>query len=321
MADVKISALPSVATPAGTDEFAVNQAGTTKKMTLSQLLASGLAASFASIASAGDGAMGGDSLAADLTLDMNTAAGQNRILSFQTGGVDRWRVQAEATAEAGSDAGSDFEILARDDTGAGIGTALKITRADMAAVFAGSVRAPLFGVGATPDAGKGIVIGTTGLTGTTQVGADAAPTFSSTATAAAYGLRAAVATAAATFTVAAAAALYLKNATKGSGSTITTLYGLYVEEPTQGATNWAVYSAGGDNYFGGLVELADDLKHSGTNFGLAGATPSAPQTGYTTFTNLSTDRTCDADTVAVAELADIVGTLIVDLKTKGIISA
>lgn len=37
MADTKISALPAVATPALTDEFAVNQAGTSKKLTLEQV--------------------------------------------------------------------------------------------------------------------------------------------------------------------------------------------------------------------------------------------------------------------------------------------
>ena len=43
--------------------------------------------------------------------------------------------------------------------------------------------------------------------------------------------------------------------------------------------------------------------------------------GYTTFSNLTTDRTCDADATTVAELADILGTLIEDLKSAGIISA
>lgn len=38
MADTKISALTAVSTPAGTDEFAVNQGGVSKKMTLAQLL-------------------------------------------------------------------------------------------------------------------------------------------------------------------------------------------------------------------------------------------------------------------------------------------
>jgi len=37
MADTKISALTAVTTPAGTDEFAVNQGGTSKKMTLAQI--------------------------------------------------------------------------------------------------------------------------------------------------------------------------------------------------------------------------------------------------------------------------------------------
>ena len=36
-------------------------------------------------------------------------------------------------------------------------------------------------------------------------------------------------------------------------------------------------------------------------------------------TNVTPDRTFDADTVAVAELADVVGTLIVDLRAAGII--
>ena len=55
-------------------------------------------------------------------------------------------------------------------------------------------------------------------------------------------------------------------------------------------------------------------------YAFAGGTVGAAQTGYTTFTNLTTDRTCDANATTVEELADILGTLIVDLKTKGIIA-
>jgi hypothetical protein len=40
-----------------------------------------------------------------------------------------------------------------------------------------------------------------------------------------------------------------------------------------------------------------------------------------TVTNELADRTYDADTVAVAELADIVGTLINDLALQGIVKA
>ena len=46
--------------------------------------------------------------------------------------------------------------------------------------------------------------------------------------------------------------------------------------------------------------------------------PTSPQTYAAS--NVTTDRTYDADTVVVAELADIVGTLIVDLRTIGLVT-
>lgn len=49
--------------------------------------------------------------------------------------------------------------------------------------------------------------------------------------------------------------------------------------------------------------------------------PNSPQAGYTTFTNLTTSRTGDADSGTLAELWDIVGTLIEDFKTLGFIKA
>jgi hypothetical protein len=36
--------------------------------------------------------------------------------------------------------------------------------------------------------------------------------------------------------------------------------------------------------------------------------------------NVATDRAFDADTVAVAELADVVGTLIADLRANGLVA-
>jgi hypothetical protein len=49
-----------------------------------------------------------------------------------------------------------------------------------------------------------------------------------------------------------------------------------------------------------------------------GQTPAARVAAYTP-TNVTTDRSYDADTVVVAELADVVGTLIADLKTYGLL--
>jgi hypothetical protein len=56
-------------------------------------------------------------------------------------------------------------------------------------------------------------------------------------------------------------------------------------------------------------------------FAFAGGTVAVAETGWTTFSNLTADRTCDANATTVEELADILGTLIVALKNKGIISA
>ena len=322
MADVKISALPAVVTPAGTDEFAVNQGGTTKKETLSQILGAGtVAGSFTNVASAGDIGAGSDALASSIRFAVNSAAGQNRSYVILTGGVLRWALRGESTSEAGSDAGTDFELVAYTDAGAEIGDALKITRADLAAVFGGTLRATKLGIGIAPNAAYGASIKPTDLVGGVQVGLDLFPTAASDATTAAMGLRVTTGTAAAVFTAAATYGVYVQDVLKGSGSTITTQYGIYVAQQAQGASNWGVYVANNASYFGGEVQITGDLNHDGTNFGLAGAAPSAPQTGYTTFTNLATLRTGDADTLTTAQLADIVGTLIVDLKTKGIISA
>ena len=41
-------------------------------------------------------------------------------------------------------------------------------------------------------------------------------------------------------------------------------------------------------------------------------------TGWTTFSNLSSDKTCDANATSTAQLADIRGTLIEALKDAGI---
>ena len=86
---------------------------------------------------------------------------------------------------------------------------------------------------------------------------------------------------------------------RGSGTTNST-NGLLVED-NGGTDTFTIRDDGGYAFKGGTVGVA--------------------QTGYTTFTNLTTDRTCDANATTVEELADILGTLIEDLKTKGIISA
>ena len=147
---------------------------------------------------------------------------------------------------------------------------------------------------------------------------------------------------------------FVRNPAKSASSTetITTHTQVYIEAPTRGTTNWAIYSEGAASYHAGdwLVGTTTSsgrltVRGSGTSsaangllvedsggtdnfvvrndggFAFRGGTVGLAQTGYTTFTNLTTDRTCDANATTVEELADILGTLIVDLKTKGIIAA
>lgn len=71
-----------------------------------------------------------------------------------------------------------------------------------------------------------------------------------------------------------------------------------------------------DSASASLLTIRDD-----GGFAFKGGTVGVAQTGYTTPTNLTTDRTFDADATTIDELADVLGTLIEDLKTKGIIAA
>jgi hypothetical protein len=66
-------------------------------------------------------------------------------------------------------------------------------------------------------------------------------------------------------------------------------------------TTFQVRDDGAYTFFGGTLGLADS--------------------GWTQFTNLTTLKTGDANTLTLSQLCDIVGTLINALRTKGIISA
>lgn len=67
--------------------------------------------------------------------------------------------------------------------------------------------------------------------------------------------------------------------------------------------------------------LGVELGASGQEIGFYGTTPVALDTGWTTFGNLTPDKTLDADSTTLAEVADVLGTLIEQLKTLGLISA
>ena len=62
-------------------------------------------------------------------ITINSTSAAIRDLSYQTNGVNRWSVRVNGTAEGGSAAGSDFQIIRRDDAGASLGAMVSATRA------------------------------------------------------------------------------------------------------------------------------------------------------------------------------------------------
>lgn len=69
----------------------------------------------------------------------SAAAGQYRQTQFQTNGSPRWNIQADSSAESGSNAGSNFQIVALSDSGATLGNALSIARSSQIVTFAQSI--------------------------------------------------------------------------------------------------------------------------------------------------------------------------------------
>lgn len=126
----------------------------------------------------------------------------------------------------------------------------------------------------------------------------------------------------------------------GSTAAVTTKYGLY-----DGMSGAIHYLAGnlriGVNSGGSQLRVRGTGTSNAANAGLLedsagtalftvrndggwalkGGTVGLAQTGYTAFANLTTVRTLDANATTVEELADALGTLVEDLKTKGVIAA
>ena len=72
--------------------------------------------------------VGTSTTANDVIIYLDAATANNRQLSFLTGGANRWVVKTNATAESGSDAGSDFVFQAFNDSAASLGNRLLINR-------------------------------------------------------------------------------------------------------------------------------------------------------------------------------------------------
>lgn len=177
MATKKISALPAVATPASTDEFEVNQGGTSKKETRAQIhaLESG------EILSLPDGAVGTPSLtlgAANSGLfaggvaDIGMTIGGSRLAQFVTGWViagGSGTANVPGLLNESASATNPTVLPSTSDTDTGIGW----VSADTGALIAGGINIMQFGEtgGSTPLMG---FFGTAAVAKPSGVAVDAA---------------------------------------------------------------------------------------------------------------------------------------------------
>jgi len=75
---------------------------------------------------------------------------------------------------------------------------------------------------------------------------------------------------------------------------------------------------GSSNIITTAIEINGDLNHDGSNIGFFGIAPVARASAYTP-TNVTTDRSYDANATSTDELADVLGTLISDLQAYGLL--
>lgn len=77
-------------------------------------------------------------------------------------------------------------------------------------------------------------------------------------------------------------------------------------------------TAAGDMTVDGKFRCESDIDHNGANIGFFGVAPAARVAAYTP-TNVVADRAYDANATTTDELADVLGTLIADLKSYGLL--
>jgi hypothetical protein len=125
-------------------------------------------------------------------------------------------------------------------------------------------------------------------------------------------------------TITNAVGLDIQDNISDSGSVVNN-YGIRIADMDEGTTkNYAIHSSGGASVHAGNVRIGSTVDPTVPldvtgNAKISGTLEVGTVQTYSE-SNVTTDRTFDADTVAVAELADIVGTLIVDLRGIGIIN-
>jgi hypothetical protein len=99
----------------------------------------------------------------DTRLSIDQGAGTAKQLRFLTSNSLRWIVQSTATAETGSNAGSDWALDAHTDAGAYNFTALAISRSGGNATFYNLVNAPQLRISTSNPPASATATGTSGM--------------------------------------------------------------------------------------------------------------------------------------------------------------
>lgn len=86
---------------------------------------------------------------------------------------------------------------------------------------------------------------------------------------------------------------------------------------SDGADIW-YFRAGGAFEIPDSIQIAGDLNHDGAGVGFFGTAPAAQAAAYVP-ANVNPDRAYDADATTIDELADVLGTLIADLQSYGLL--
>ena len=119
--------------------------------------------------------------------------------------------------------------------------------------------AGLLGIGSAANAAVVLNITSDDTAGVNQYGININPTLQSGATTSGTGLRVIAGSAAASFTMPILRQVHIEDAGKGSGSTITTLVGLDIENQTTGGTNIALRTGTGSVEFGASVKTVGNV--------------------------------------------------------------
>ena len=86
------------------------------------------------------------------------------------------------------------------------------------------------------------------------------------------------------------------------------------------ASDSAKFYVAGKISTSGEMEINGNLNHDGSNVGFFGTAPAAQSTGWSV-SNVTTDKTFDANATSIDEIADVLGSLIDYLKSLGILGA